>query len=243
MDWLTYPETWIGLLTLVAMEIVLGVDNIVFITILTSRLPEKQQARARKLGLALAVLGRIALLFALSWVLHLSTPFTFLGITTSGKGLILFAGGLFLIAKATTEIHAKIEGAEKEHPTPAALITFHSAIVQIMILDIVFALDSVVTAVGMVKRIEIMIAAVLIAVFFMILFVELVNTFISRHPTLKMLALAFLVLIGVNLIAEGIGFEIPKGYTYFAMAFSLSVELLNLKIRGDAKASHPQNSV
>jgi len=238
MDWLTYPETWIGLLTLVAMEIVLGVDNIVFITILTSRLPEEQQARARKVGLSLAVIGRIALLFAITWVMRLNTPFDILGITTSGKGLILLAGGLFLIGKATTEIHAKIEGVEKGYLAPPALITFHSAIVQIMILDIVFALDSVITAVGMVKRIEIMITAVLVAVFFMIILVEQVNTFISRHPTLKMLALAFLVLIGVNLIAEGVGFEIPKGYTYFAMAFSLTVELLNLKIRGAVKTPH-----
>lgn len=243
MDWLTQPETWIGLFTLVAMEIVLGVDNIVFITILTSRLPEEQQPRARRLGLALAVLGRIALLFALTWVLHLTAPFTILGITTSGKGLILLAGGLFLIGKATTEIHAKLEGATKGYTVTPAIITFSSAIIQIMILDVIFALDSVITAVGMVRRIEIMVAAVIIAVIFMILLVEQVNTFIARHPTLKMLALAFLVLIGANLVAEGVGFEIPKGYTYFAMAFSLTVEMLNLKIRAGAKTSHEQNSV
>jgi predicted tellurium resistance membrane protein TerC len=233
MDWLTNPEIWIALVTLTALEVVLGIDNIVFISILAGKLPEEQQGRARQLGLGAAMLTRIALLFSLSWVIGLKEPlFTipFVHQEISGRDLILLLGGLFLIAKATHEIHQKLEGTEG-HATARVYPSFWSVIVQIMLLDIVFSLDSVITAVGMVDQIWVMIAAVVIAVSFMILFSGPLSRFVDKHPTVKMLALSFLLLIGVNLIAEGLDQHIPKGYIYFAMGFSVFVEALNLRMK------------
>lgn len=231
MEWLTDPQIWIALLTLATLEIVLGIDNIVFISILAARLPASQQKKARRLGLLLAMVTRIALLFSLSWVIGLTEPlFNILGEDISGRDLILVAGGLFLLAKSTHELHARLEAppAEKKavvHPT------FGSVLVQIALLDIVFSLDSVITAVGMVEHVEIMIAAVVIAVAVMILFAEPVSHFVEAHPTVKVLALSFLLLIGMSLIAEGLDHHIPKGYIYFAMGFSIFVEMINLRVR------------
>lgn len=232
----------IGLLTLTALEIVLGVDNVIFISILAAKLPHEQQARARTIGLALALITRILLLLSLSWIIGLEgtlfeLPFGFLeeeARAISGRDLILLGGGLFLIGKATYEIHEKLE-AEPGHAEARVGPSFASVIVQIMLLDIVFSLDSVITAVGMVEQIEIMIAAVVIAVVIMLFAAGAISDFVNRHPTVKMLALAFLLLIGVNLLAEGAGTSIEKGYVYFAMAFSVFVELLNLRARGKAK--------
>jgi predicted tellurium resistance membrane protein TerC len=231
MDWLTDPQAWIGLLTLTVLEIVLGIDNVIFISILAGKLPADQQGRARTIGLALAMLTRIALLFSLSWIMRLTSPlFELFGHGVSGRDLILLAGGLFLIGKATHEIHQKLEGEEgaaSERVAPS----FMSVITQIILLDIVFSLDSVITAVGMVDNLSVMISAVVIAVGFMLVFAGPVSKFVERHPTVKMLALSFLLLIGTTLIADGLGFHIPKGYVYTAMAFSVFVELLNLKMR------------
>ncbi len=235
MEWISDPQIWIGLLTLTTLEIVLGIDNIVFISILASKLPVEQQGKARKIGLALAMITRILLLLSISWIIGLTRPFfTIFSIEVTGKALILFFGGLFLIFKATREIHNKLEG--EEHDTTRAVTSFASVIFQIILLDIVFSLDSVITAVGMVDEIGVMIAAVVIAVGVMLVFAGPVSNFVERHPTIKMLALSFLILIGVNLIADALGFHIPKGYTYFAMAFSVIVELLNLKLRKSAVA-------
>jgi predicted tellurium resistance membrane protein TerC len=231
MDWLTNPETWIALATLTALEIVLGIDNIVFISILAGKLPVAQQANARRLGLLAALVMRIGLLFSLSWIIRLTAPlFTVLGQEISGRDLILIGGGLFLLAKSTHEIHQKLEGDAGEasarvHPS------FGSVIVQIMLLDIVFSLDSVITAVGMVEELGVMIAAVVLAIVFMLVFSGRISGFVDRHPTVKMLALSFLLLIGVTLIAEGLDRHIPKGYIYFAMGFSVFVEALNLRLR------------
>lgn len=233
MDWLTNPDIWIGLATLTALEIVLGVDNVIFISILAGKLPVQQQAQARQLGLGLAMLTRIGLLFSLGWIIRLTQPlFTVVGQEISGRDLILLGGGLFLLAKATWEIHERLEGHESHGAATTAKASFAAVIVQILLLDIVFSLDSVITAVGMVDELPVMIAAVVIAVGIMLLAAGAINDFVSRHPTVKMLALSFLLLIGMSLVAEGLDQHIPKGYIYFAMAFSVFVELLNLRIRG-----------
>jgi predicted tellurium resistance membrane protein TerC len=231
MEWLTQSETWISLFTLTVLEIVLGIDNIVFISILAGKLPPERQQSARQLGLTLALGTRILLLCGLAWVMGLKRVlFTFLGHGVTGRDLILILGGLFLIAKATHEIHDKLEG-EDGRITNRLAPTFASVIVQILLLDIVFSLDSVITAVGMARQLGVMIAAVVIAVGFMLAFSGYISRFIERHPTLKMLALSFLLLIGVVLVADGLGQHINKGYIYFAMAFSVAVEALNLRVR------------
>jgi predicted tellurium resistance membrane protein TerC len=231
MEWILDPQMWIGLLTLTALEIVLGIDNIVFISIVAGRLPDKSQKKARLLGLALAMIMRVLLLLTLSWIMRLTEPLFAVGnFGVSGRALILIAGGLFLLAKSTREIHHRIEGGD-EHGTGAIRASFSAVLLQIVLLDAVFSLDSVITAVGMVDEIAVMIIAVILAVAVMMIFAEPISRFIDRHPTMKMLALSFVLLIGVNLIGEGLGFHIPKGYTYFAMGYSLLVEILNLKVR------------
>jgi predicted tellurium resistance membrane protein TerC len=234
---LTQPSTYLSLVTLAAMEIVLGIDNIVFLSILAGRLPKAQQPKARQLGLAFALVTRLALLFAITWVMRLTQPlFAVLGQEVSGRDLILLLGGLFLIAKATFEIHDKLEVKHEEHGNKAGSGTFWPVVVQIGLLDIVFSLDSVITAVGMAQHLAIMVTAVVIAMGVMLLFANSIGEFIERHPTMKMLALSFLILIGVMLVAEGFQQHVPKGYVYFAMAFSLLVELLNMRIRKTAEA-------
>ena len=229
MEWASDPQVWIALLTLTVLEIVLGVDNIVFISILAGKLPHHQQARARRLGLAVAMGTRILLLLSIVWVIRLTRPlFTVFGQEISGRDLILLLGGLFLLYKATHEIHDKLEG-EEGHASARVGATFGAVIVQIALLDIVFSLDSVITAVGMVDQVGVMIAAVVIAVGVMLFAAGPLGEFVHRHPTVKMLALSFLLLIGVSLLAEGLDQHIPKGYIYFAMGFSLFVEVLNLR--------------
>jgi len=231
MEWLISPQIWIGLLTLTALEIVLGIDNVIFISIVAGKLPGAQQDRARRTGLALAAITRILLLLSLTWIMGLTAPLlTISGFDLTGRAVILIAGGLFLIAKSTREIHLKLEEGG-EHGVARARATFGGVLLQILLLDIVFSLDSVITAVGMVDHIAVMIAAVMLAVAVMMFFAGIISRFVERHPTLKMLALSFLLLIGVNLIGDGLGFHIPKGYTYFAMGFSVFVEMLNLRIR------------
>lgn len=235
MEWLTDPKIWISLLTLTVLEIVLGIDNLIFISILSGKLPAAQQRKARQTGLALALITRILLLCGLAWVVKLDRPFwtpTILShkIAISGKDLILILGGLFLLAKSTYEIHEKLEGVDGAK-TAALTPTFRGVIIQIMLLDIVFSLDSVITAVGMVKQVGVMITAVVVAMIIMLVFVNQISDFVDRHPTLKMLALSFLILIGAMLVAEGFHQHIPKGYIYFAMAFSVLVEMLNLRLR------------
>jgi predicted tellurium resistance membrane protein TerC len=231
MNWLTNPEIWIALVTLTALEVVLGVDNIIFITILAGRLPKPQQRPARRLGLCAAMVTRLLLLLSLIWIMQLTAPlFTALGHEISGRDLILFGGGLFLLAKATHEIHANLEG-EAGHANPRGAASFGGVVLQIMLLDVVFSLDSVVTAVGLVDVVWVMALAIVIAVGIMLVSIETIAGFVERHPTLKMLALGFLLLIGVSLIAEGFDHEIPKGYLYFAMGFSVLVEMLNQKAR------------
>jgi predicted tellurium resistance membrane protein TerC len=230
MDWLMDPHAWVGFATLLALEIVLGIDNVVFISILAGKLPTSQQAKARLLGLGLAMVMRIVLLFSIAWVIRLTAPlFTIFNQEISGRDLILIIGGLFLIAKATHEIHQKLEGEEGRRSSAYVAPTFTSVIVQILLLDIVFSLDSVITAVGMVDRLSIMVSAVVIAVIFMMMFAGPIGRFVERHPTVKMLALSFLLLIGMTLIAEGLDQHIPRGYIYSAMAFSVFVEMLNLR--------------
>ncbi len=237
MHWITEPEAWIAFATLLGLEIVLGIDNIVFISILAAKLPAAQQARARLVGLVLAMLTRILLLFALSWITRLTAPLvSIFGHAVSGRDVILILGGLFLIAKATREIHLKLEGEEEGHSSSRSRATFAGVIVQILLLDVVFSLDSVLTAVGMTTEIAIMISAVVGAVLFMMVFANSVSDFVEHRPTVKMLALSFLLLIGVVLVAEGWGQHIQKGYIYFAMSFSLFVEMLNLKIRKSSSA-------
>jgi predicted tellurium resistance membrane protein TerC len=237
MDWLTDPEIWIALLTLTALEIVLGIDNIIFISILAGKLPKNQQARARTLGLGAAMLSRIMLLFSLAWVMRLTRPlFTVLSQEISGRDLILIVGGLFLLGKSTHEIHLKVEGGD-EHVEAGPVTSFAGVIVQIFILDVVFSLDSVITAIGMAEHVEVMVAAVVVAVLFMMAFAGMVGDFVHRHPTVKMLALSFLLMIGLSLVAEGLDQHIPKGYIYFSMAFSVFVEMLNLRIRSRAAGS------
>lgn len=231
MDWITDPEIWIALVTLTSLEIVLGIDNIIFISILAGKLPESQQAKARQLGLSLAMFVRIALLFSLAWVIRLTAPFfTLFNHPISGRDLILLIGGLFLLAKSTYEIHEKLEG-EEGHAEAKLKVSFTSVIVQILLLDVVFSLDSVITAVGMVRQLPVMVAAVVIAVGVMLIAAGSVSDFVERHPTVKMLALSFLLLIGFSLLAEGFALHIPKGYIYFAMGFSVFVEMLNLRLR------------
>jgi predicted tellurium resistance membrane protein TerC len=238
MDWLTDPQAWIAFATLTALEIVLGVDNVVFISILAGKLPVEQRERARRWGLGLAMLMRIALLLSVSWVIGLTAPlFTVLGREISGRDLILLGGGLFLIGKATHEMHDRLEGDEGSSSTRVAA-SFGAVIGQILLLDIVFSLDSVITAIGMADDVAVMIAAVVVAVVFMFAFSGRISTFVDRHPTMKVLALSFLLLIGVSLVAEGFDTHIPKGYIYFAMAFSLFVETINLRVRRKSEPVH-----
>ncbi len=234
MDWITQPEAWIAFLTLVVLELVLGVDNVIFISILAGKLPQEQQASARRTGIMLAVVTRILLLLSLSWIIGLTEPlFTLLEFEISGRDLVLLAGGLFLLWKSVHEIHQKLEG-EEGRSSARVRAAFWSVIFQIMLLDIVFSLDSVITAVGMVDHIAIMIAAVVIAAVVMVFTATPLSNFVERHPTVKMLALSFLLLIGFTLIVEGLHQHIPKGYIYFAMGFSVFVEMLNLRLRGGA---------
>ncbi len=229
MHWITDPQAWIGLLTLTALEIVLGIDNIIFISILAGKLPAAKQKRARRLGLGLAMITRILLLFSISFIMRLTSPwFSVFGQEISGRDFILIIGGLFLLAKSTHEIHDKLEGVEHES-TAKGRASFTAVLIQIMLLDIVFSLDSVITAVGMIRELSIMVTAIVIAVIIMMWFAEPISHFVNRHPTVKMLALSFLLMIGLLLIADGFGQHIPKGYAYFAMGFSVFVEMLNLK--------------
>lgn len=230
-EWIADPQAWIALATLTALELVLGVDNIIFISILAGKLPEGERARARYIGLMGAMGTRILLLLSLAWVIGLTEPlFSLFGRAVSGRDLILIVGGLFLLAKSTREIHQNLEGAEHEMSRKAR-VGFSAVIVQIMLLDIVFSLDSVITAVGMVDQIAIMVIAVVISVGFMLMFAKPLGDFVEEHPTIKILALSFLLLIGTALVADGIGHHIPKGYIYFAMGFSVLVEMLNMRMR------------
>jgi predicted tellurium resistance membrane protein TerC len=231
MAWLLEPQAWIALVTLTALEIVLGIDNIIFISVLVARLPSARRQKARVIGLALAMISRIILLLAIVWVMGLTKPwFTLLSHAFSGRDLILIAGGLFLFVKSTFEIHDSLESAEV-HEMGRMAVSFAGVLVQIMVLDIIFSLDSVITAVGMAQHVQIMILAIVIAVGVMMFSARPIGDFVDTHPTIKMLALSFLILIGVTLVAEGLHFHIPKGYIYFAMGFSVCVEMLNLKIR------------
>lgn len=254
MEFLSNPEIWISLITLSVLEIVLGIDNIIFISILAGKLPENQQRKARQLGLALAMITRVLLLLSLSWMMTLTTPLfnmaNLIGLTEgewveklaiSGRDLILLIGGLFLIYKSTSEIHEKLEGSENSAGTKKKL-SFSATIVQILLLDIVFSLDSVITAVGMASHVEVMIAAVIIAVIVMMLAAGGISNFVNNHPTVKMLALSFLLLIGVSLLAEAFEQHIPKGYVYFAMAFSVLVEMLNLRVKSKTKPVQLHNT-
>ena len=228
---LSDPQIWIAFATLTLLELVLGIDNIIFISILVDKLPKAQQELARRIGLFMAMFMRIGLLFVLSWMVGLVEPiFTVFGKAVSGRDLILIVGGLFLIWKSTSEIHQSMEG-EEEHKSSAVKATFTAVILQIMVIDIVFSLDSIITAVGMVDELAVMVAAVVVSVGLMMLFASAIGRFVSDHPTIKMLALAFLVVVGVVLVAEGFGHKVPKGYVYFAMAFSLGVEMLNIWMR------------
>ncbi|MER5625977.1 TerC family protein [Streptosporangium sp. NPDC002544] len=240
LDWVTNPEIWIGFVTLVALEIVLGIDNIIFISILAGKLPPEQRDKARRLGLLAALVSRLALLLALAWVVKLTSPlFEVLGQPISGRDLILLAGGLFLLGKSVIEMHDSIEG-KTGHGSAKVAASFGSVIAQIMLLDIIFSLDSVITAVGMVDQLGVMVAAVIVSVLVMLFASGPISRFVDKHPSIKMLALSFLVLIGVVLIAEGLGQHISKGYIYFAMAFSLIVELLNIRLR--TKTAQPEKS-
>lgn len=233
MELLTSPDAWVALLTLTALEIVLGVDNIIFIAILAARLPMDQQAKGRNIGIAMAMVTRIGLLFSISFIMRLTEPFlSIMGRGISGRDMILIGGGLFLLAKATLEIHESLEGeAHEEKENKLNSVSFLSVIVQIMILDVVFSLDSVITAVGLADHLSIMVTAILISVAVMIFLAKSIADFVESHPTIKILALSFLMLIGLSLMGEGFQFHIPKGYIYFAMAFSIMVELLNMKLR------------
>ncbi len=236
MDWASDPAIWVALVTLTVLELVLGIDNIIFISILAGKLPEDQRGRARVVGLGLAMVTRILLLISLAWLAHLSEPlFTIADRGVSARDIILLVGGLFLLAKSTHEIHEKLEGHNAE-ASATARPTFGAVIGQIIALDIVFSIDSVITAVGMVEQLGVMVAAVVLAVIMMMFFSGPIGTFVERHPTVKMLALAFLLLIGVALIADGLHFHIPRGYIYFAMGFSVMVEMLNLRLRRTPEA-------
>lgn len=231
MEFLTDPHVWLAFITLTAMEIVLGIDNIIFLAILVGRLPKAQQKRARFIGLSLAMVTRILLLLSLTWLMKLTAPlFAILGNEISGRDIVLIVGGLFLLFKSTMEIHTSLEGAEHEEKAGGSA-SFIGVVSQIAVIDIIFSLDSVITAVGLAQHVEVMVAAIIIAVIVMMLSAGAISDFIDRHPTIKMLALSFLLLIGVALIADGFELHIPKGYIYFAMAFSVMVEMLNLKLR------------
>ncbi len=238
MEWLSDPQIWISLFTLTALEIVLGIDNIIFISILAGKLPEAQQKKARQLGLSLALITRILLLMSLTWIMGLTKPLFTMPVMNqpiSGRDLVLLLGGLFLIWKSVREVHEKLEDADGHATEGRARASFASVIVQILLLDIVFSLDSVITAVGMADNIWVMVAAVVIALGVMLVFAGSISDFVNKHPTLKMLALSFLILIGVTLVGEGLGQHIPKGYIYFSMAFAFGVEMLNLKLRSKSK--------
>ena len=238
MDALTDPQIWIALGTLTFLEIVLGVDNIIFISILSGKLPAEQQPRARRIGLLGAMVTRVLLLFSLAWIVKLTTPiFTALGHAVSGRDLILIGGGLFLLGKSTFEMHENLEG-EQGHASKRVAASFMSVIVQIMLLDIVFSLDSVITAVGMVDELWVMVAAVIVSVGIMLFAAEPISAFVHKHPTVKMLALSFLLLIGVSLLLEGFGHHLEKGYIYFAMGFSVFVEMINLRLRAKSQGVH-----
>lgn len=242
--WLADPQIWIAFATLTVLELVLGIDNIVFISILSGKLPPEQQPKARFIGLTMALVMRVLLLFSLSWVMTLTEPIFTLPLVNhpvSGRDLILIIGGLFLIAKSTHEIHGSLEG-EEGHASKKVYASFTSVIVQISLLDIVFSLDSVITAIGMVEQVWIMIAAVVVSIVAMMLFAGSIGAFVQKHPTVKMLALAFLLLIGVTLLAEGFHQKIPKGYIYFAMAFSVLVEVLNMRLRKKVEPVHLHNA-
>ncbi len=231
MDWIADPNVWIGFLTLTVLEVVLGIDNVIFIAILAGRLPKERQAHAQNVGLVLALVPRLLLLFAITWIMRLTAPlFSVLSHPFSGRDLILLAGGLFLLGKSVTEIHQKLESADS-HGAAGGAASYGKFLVQVLILNIVFSLDSVITAVGLSDKIGVMVAAVVASMLVMLAFAGSVSRFMGKHPTLQMLALAFLVLIGANLVGEGLGQHIPKGYTYFAMAFSFGVEMLNLRLR------------
>ncbi|HET8713320.1 MAG TPA: TerC family protein [Gemmatimonadales bacterium] len=243
MDWITSPEAWLGLLTLTVLEIVLGIDNIIFISILAGKLPVEQQQRARRAGLLGAMVTRIALLAALAWIIRLTAPlFSVLGQPFSGRDLILIAGGLFLLAKSTHEIHESLEG-DSGRSNARTRASFGAVVGQIMMLDVVFSLDSVITAVGMVRHLAVMIAAVVLAVGVMMFAAEAISDFVHRHPTVKMLALSFLLVIGVSLIADGLGQHIAKGYIYFAMGFSVFVEMLNIRVRSRSRPVELRDAV
>ncbi|MGE8503113.1 TerC family protein [Pseudomonas berkeleyensis] len=237
MEWLSNPEIWVAFLTLTALEIVLGIDNIIFISILVSRLPKEQQPKARFFGLALAMVTRILLLLSIAWVMRLTADlFHVFGEGISGRDLILFFGGLFLLFKSTAEIYHSLEGAEEGGPdAPKKAYGFMGIIIQIAIIDIVFSLDSVITAVGLVQHVPVMVAAIVISVIVMMLSASTISDFIDKHPSLKMLALSFLIVVGTVLIAESFDVHVPKGYVYFAMAFSLAVEAINIRLRGRMK--------
>ena len=242
MESLTDPQIWIALATLTFLEIVLGVDNVIFISILSGKLPLEQQPRARRIGLLGAMGPRILLLFSLAWIIRLTQPlFTVFGHEFSGRDLILLGGGLFLLAKSTYEIHDRLEG-EEGHASKAVAASFGSVIIQIMLLDIVFSLDSVITAVGMAEDVAVMIIAVVVAVGVMLVSAGTISEFVEQHPTVKMLALSFLLLIGMSLVAEGLDQHIPKGYIYFAMGFSVFVEMINLRVRGKSAPVHLHQS-
>jgi len=239
MDWISNPDIWLSLLTLTALEIVLGIDNLIFIAILAGKLPPERQAMARRVGLAVALVTRLALLFTLSWLAGLTNPlFTVLGEGISWRDIVLIGGGLFLMAKATVEIHHKVETAAAEEAPRGPGASFAGVVIQIALIDVVFSFDSVITAVGMAQQVAIMIAAVIVAVAVMMAFANPICEFIERHPTLKMLALSFLLLIGVMLVAESFGGHVGKSYIYFAMGFSLGVELLNIRLRKVNKPVH-----
>ena len=243
MEWITNPDIWTAFITLCALEIVLGIDNLVFISILSNKLPQEQQPKARRLGLSLALIMRIALLFSISWIMGLTKDlFEIRGFGISGRDIILLLGGLFLIYKSVKEIHEKFEGPEGPMEMTKKKVTFNSIVFQILLLDVVFSLDSVITAVGMADHLAVMIAAVIVSIIIMILAAGSLSAFVERHPAIKVLALSFLLMIGVALIADGLDFHIPKGYIYFSMAFAVFVEFLNIKTGSRRKVDPEKNN-